>query len=59
MLMKISWKIMRKLQDNKGMEMIQVAILIGIAVAIGIVFNDKIITFVNDIFSGLDNANFS
>ncbi len=59
MINNICKKIVNKVKDTKGMEMIQVAILIGIAVAVGIIFNGKIIAFVNEIFNGLDNANFS
>jgi len=37
-----------------AMEMIQVAILIGIAVVVGLVFKTEITTFVNNTFSQLN-----
>lgn len=37
-----------------GMEMIQVAILIGIAVVVGLIFKTEVTTFVNDTFSKLN-----
>lgn len=55
-------KIMTKLQmmlgNKQGMEMVQVAILVAIAVAVGIIFKSSIVDFVNRIFSNLDAANF-
>ena len=47
------------LRSKKGMEMVQVAILVAIAVALGLLFKDKIIDFVNGIFDSLDNASFA
>ena len=44
--------------DNKGMEMVQVAILIAIAVALGLVFKDKIGDFVNKVFRDLLSSDF-
>lgn len=46
------------LGNKKGMELVQVAILIAIAVAVGIIFKTSIIDFVNRIFGNLDAANF-
>ena len=43
---------------KKGMEMVQVAILVAIAVAVGIIFKSSIVDFVNRIFGNLDAANF-
>lgn len=37
-----------------AMEMIQVAILIGIAVVVGLIFKTEITTFVNNTFSQLN-----
>ncbi len=37
-----------------AMEMIQVAILIGIAVVIGVIFKTEVTEFVNDTFSTLN-----
>lgn len=50
---------MIKLFRNKeGMEMVQVAILVAIAVALGIIFKSEITAFVNDTFSNLNASNF-
>ena len=50
---------MRKIFANKrGMEMVQVAILVAIAVAVGIIFKTQITAFVNAVFSNLDASNF-
>lgn len=37
-----------------AMEMIQVAILIGIAVVVGLIFKTEVTTFVNNTFSQLN-----
>ena len=44
--------------NKKGMEMVQVAILVAIAVAVGIIFKSSIVDFVNRVFGNLDAANF-
>lgn len=44
--------------EKSGMELVQVAILIAIAVAIGLIFKDQILDFVNNTFDGLLNADF-
>jgi len=44
---------------SRGMELVQVAILIAIAIAIGLIFKDKIGDFVNDVFDGLNANDFS
>lgn len=44
--------------NNRGMEMVQVAILIAIAIALGLIFKDKITKFVNDVFKGLVASDF-
>ena len=44
-------------RKRNGMELVQVAILVAIAVAIGLIFKTQITDFVNDTFSGLDNFN--
>ncbi len=49
---------MRKLFGKKGMEMVQVAILVAIAVALGLIFKAQITTFVNHTFSSLNGAKF-
>ena len=48
----------RKLRSRAGMELVQVAILIGIAVALGLIFKSQITSFVNDIFDGLSARNY-
>lgn len=48
----------RLVPNNKGMELVQVAILIAIAVAVGIIFNKQITSFVNRVFKDLLNAGF-
>ena len=44
--------------NSRGMELVQVAILIAIAVALGLIFKDKITRFVNNVFGDLLNSNF-
>ena len=41
-----------------GMEMVQVAILVAIAVALGLVFKSQIGSFVDNTFQSLSNAKF-
>ena len=55
---KILAKLMILFGNKQGMEMVQVAILVAIAVAVGIIFKSSIVDFVNRIFSNLDAANF-
>jgi hypothetical protein len=47
-----------KLRAQEGMELVQVAILIGIAVFLGLIFKDKIGKFVNNVFGDLLKAGF-
>ena len=47
-----------KVNNKKGMEMVQVAILVSIAVAIGIIFKNEITDFVNQTFKNLDASKF-
>ena len=51
-------KIIKVLRNKNGMEMVQVAILVAIAIAVGLIFKTEITDFVNKIFSGLNSANF-
>ena len=46
------------LKNKKGMEMVQVAILVAIAVAIGIIFKAVITAFVENTFGSLNNGSF-
>lgn len=55
---RIGTKIAFLLGNKRGMEMVQVAILVAIAVAVGIIFKSSIVDFVNRIFGKLDAANF-
>ncbi len=55
---RIRTKLALLLCNKKGMEMVQVAILVAIAVAVGIIFKSSIVDFVNRIFGKLDAANF-
>jgi ABC-type arginine transport system permease subunit len=47
------------LTEESGMEMVQVAILVAIAIVIGLIFRTQIAEFVNDVFSGLSSGKFS
>lgn len=56
MFSKIKKFIKRTPLGNKGgMEMVQVAILIAIAVIIGLIFKSEITSFVNDTFDTLQD----
>lgn len=44
--------------NKKGMEMVQVAILVAIAIAIGLIFKDEIIDFVDTTFNNLNQGGF-
>jgi hypothetical protein len=44
--------------SRSGMELVQVAIIIAIALLIAFIFRDKIKAFVNDVFSGLKASEF-
>ena len=47
-----------KLRAQDGMELVQVAILIAIAIFLGLIFKDKIGKFVNNVFGDLLKADF-
>ena len=49
-------KVMR-LRSRKGMELVQEAILVAIAVALGLIFKTEITDFVNKTFEGLSDFN--
>ena len=42
------------LKNKKGMEMVQVAILIALAITLGIIFRSEITQFVNATFADLN-----
>jgi hypothetical protein len=44
--------------SKKGMELVQVGILIGIAIFLGLIFKDQIGNFINGIFKSLMGAGF-
>lgn len=46
-------------RSRKGMELVQVGILIAIAVIVGLIFKTQITSFVNETFTSLTNANFT
>ncbi len=46
-------------RSKKGMELVQVAILIGIAVAVGLIFRSQITDFVNAVFTTLGHGGFT
>ena len=46
-----------RLRSKKGMELVQVAILVAIAVALGLIFKTEITYFVNKTFEGLSDFN--
>lgn len=52
-------RVMTILRDNRGMELVQVGLLIAIAIALGLIFKTQITTFVNDVFAGLKASSFS
>ncbi len=47
------------LRSKKGMELVQVGILIAIAVGIGLIFKEQIGLFVNNTFSTLLGSSFN
>jgi len=44
--------------SKKGMEMVQVAILVAIAIGLGLLFKEHITNFIEDTFSGLTQSKF-
>lgn len=48
----------RRLLNKQGMEMVQVAILVAIAVTVGLIFKEQITQFVNNTFGSLSSAKF-
>ena len=51
-------KVYPVVRSKKGMEMVQVAILVAIAVTLGLIFKTQITDFVNDTFGSLSSAKF-
>lgn len=53
-------KSLNMMRSRKGMELVQVAILIALAVAVGLIFKDKLESFVQAVFTNLgDGSKFS
>lgn len=46
-----------RFRSKKGMELVQVAILVALAVALGLIFKTEITDFVNKTFEGLSDFN--
>ena len=42
--------------SNSGMELVQVAILIAIAIVVGLIFKDSISNFVEKVFGNLNSS---
>ncbi|MBQ1907622.1 MAG: hypothetical protein II173_05555 [Firmicutes bacterium] len=51
-------KLERLARRRDGMELVQVAILVAIAVALGLIFKTQITAFVNRVFGNLLSADF-
>jgi hypothetical protein len=45
--------------NKKGMEMVQVAILVAIAIGLGLLFKEQIGDFIKNTFESLNGNNFS
>ena len=45
---------LRIVRNKSGMEMVQVAILIALAIALGLIFRTQITQFVNSVFADLN-----
>ena len=55
----VKLKMSRKIRlgpDKKGMEMVQVAILVAIAIILGLIFKTEITSFINKTFESLNNG---
>lgn len=51
---------MKMISNNKkGMEMVQVAILVAIAIGLGLLFKDQIGDFISKTFESLNNSSFT
>lgn len=48
---------MTRVRSRGGMELVQVAIMVAIAVALGLIFRTRITDFVNTTFEGLNQFN--
>ncbi|MDR0817942.1 MAG: hypothetical protein LBN35_04825 [Clostridiales Family XIII bacterium] len=57
-MFKLILKSRQILSQNDGMELLQVALLVAIAIIIGLFFKDQITTFVGNIFDGLSSDDY-
>lgn len=55
MIKKCAWKMRSLMRDRQGMELVQVAILIALAIALGVIFKSEITEFVNNTFRDLNS----
>lgn len=55
---KAGYVMFRTMFNRKGMELVQVAILIAIAVTVGLLFSSQIAGFVNKVFGHLMESEF-
>ena len=55
---KLKYAMFRTMFNRKGMELVQVAILIAIAVTVGLLFSSQIAAFVNKVFGDLMKSEF-
>jgi hypothetical protein len=52
-------RVLERLSQQGGMELVQVAILVAIAIVIGLIFRTQIQAFVDDVFTKLSSGKFS
>lgn len=52
-------RIFNLINNQKGMEMVQVAILVAIAIGLGLIFKTQITEFINNTFSALNGSTFN
>jgi hypothetical protein len=57
-MLKLILKSQEILRKKDGMELLQVALLVAIAIIIGLFFKEQITTFVQNIFDGLNSDDY-
>ena len=50
------YRTLKRTLDRRGMEMVQVAILVAIAIALGLIFRTEITAFINKTFVNLNGG---
>ena len=50
------YRMLKMTLDRRGMEMVQVAILVAIAIALGLIFRTEITAFINKTFVSLNGG---